>query len=446
MPGQLSYGREQSSLGASLPKVTNSENPKGGPFSKGRPPIDRIRLQRAIETGKIYPVFQPIVSLPTGAIASFEALARWNDDQLGSIAPAHFIPAAEKAGLMTELTSSIIGAACAAASGWRGEFRLAFNISPLHFRAASFAAQIEQALRPSNFPIRRIQLEITESAVIDDLEQARGFINRLKALGVQIVLDDFGTGFSSLTRLQALPFDKIKIESSFVQSMETSRDSRKIVSAVIGLGQSLGLPVVAEGIETRTQLKMLSQLGCDYGQGYLFSRPVPADAVPALIEAYGEAVDDPSPLNLSCNLKLAQLKAIYADAPFALCFVDLRHRYLNANKRFADLIGVELEQIIGRRVEDVCPHTLPYVIADLKAVLSGRRLPPRESVTPDGRRVLLSTSAAARDENNEVVGMSVALIDITRYRRARHSTPERIRLLPNGKDRGRANGHGGHIP
>jgi PAS domain S-box-containing protein len=403
-------------------------------------------LRLALETGRIYPVFQPIVTLPSGSISSLEALARWHDDDLGAIPPSHFIPIAEKSGLMAALTSRIIQTACEAASQWDGEFRLAFNISPLQFRSSELSCRIEEIVRPTGFPLSRIQLEITESAVIDDLELARASIFRLKALGVQIVLDDFGTGYSSLTRLQALPFDKIKIEASFVQSMETSRDSRKIVSAVIGLGQSLGMPVVAEGIETRTQLKMLTHLGCDFGQGYLFSRPAPAEAIPALIRSFGEQAEDPPSLNLSCNLKLAQLNAIYAGAPFALCFIDLKYRYVNANKRFAELIDVDLDQIIGRRVEELCPHALPYLIADLKAVMAGRRLAPRESVTRDGRRTILSTVAAARDENNDVVGMSMALIDITKYKRAKPANLGRFDLLPNGKEPGKANGHGGHLP
>jgi PAS domain S-box-containing protein len=404
---------------------------------------DKERVRRALETGGIYPVFQPIVRLPSGSIASFEVLARWYDDELGAVPPSHFIPIAEKAGLMGELTSRLIQTACASAGVWSGRFRLAFNISPLQFRDAEFPSQIEEAARLSYFPLSRIQIEITESAVIDDLESARASIHRLKTLGVQIALDDFGTGFSSLTRLQALPFDIIKIEASFVQSMGISRDSRKIVSAVIGLGQSLGMPVVAEGVETATQLRMLTQLGCDFGQGYLFSRPASAETIPALIGLRGEQEDDPSPLNLSCNLKLAQLKAIYAGAPFALCFVDLERRYVSANKRFAELIGVNLEEMTGRRVEEVYPEALPYVLADIEAVVTGRRVPPRECVMPDGHRIVLSTVAAARDENNEVVGMSVALIDITKYKRPASSEPGRVRPLSNGRERNKANGLGG---
>jgi PAS domain S-box-containing protein len=378
--------------------------------------VDEGHLARAIKIGAISPVFQPIVRLPSGSISSFEVLARWTDDRIGSIPPTTFIPIAENTGLMAALTSHVIKSACASASRWAGEFRLAFNISPLQFQDAELPSRIEEAVRPSGFALSRIQLEITESAVIDDLNSALISIGCLKRLGVQIVLDDFGIGFSSLTRLQALPFDKIKMDASFVRSMDTSRDSRKIVGAVIGLGQSLGMPVVAEGVENQAQSQMLVQLGCDFGQGFLFSKAVTADAVPALLTARGEQADDPTPLNFSCNLKLAQLKAIYEGAPFALCLVDLKRRYVSANQHFATLIGVGLDEIIGRRVDDVYPDAVPYAIADLKAAVSGEPIPPRETVMPESGRVVLSTVAAARDENNEVVGISVALIDITKYK------------------------------
>jgi PAS domain S-box-containing protein len=427
-PAPLSYrtGFANGDTGIALLKRNGFSNPTAR-HSAIRAAVDGERVRRAIETGRIYPVFQPIIRLQSGSISSFEVLARWYDDEFGPIPPTQFIPVAESAGLMSDLTSSLIRTACAAAGVWNGKFRLAFNISALQFQGAMLPSQIEAAARGTGFPLSRFQLEITESAVIDDLESARVSIDRLKMLGVQILLDDFGTGFSSLTRLQALPFDKIKIEASFVQSMASSRDSRKIVSAVIGLGQSLGLPVIAEGVETPAQLRMLMQLGCDYGQGYLFSRPTSAESIPTLIGLRGEQADDPPPLNLSSNLKLAQLKAIYAGAPFALYFVDLERRYVSANKRFAEMVGVNLERLIGRRVEEIYPDGLPYVVADLEAVVTGRRLASRECLMPNGRMVM-STAAAARDEDDEVVGM----IDITKYKRPPAPELERAKSPVNG--------------
>ncbi len=378
-----------------------------------------LRMPRTLRTDRLYPVFQPIVRLPGHSIASFEVLARWDDEKLGKVPPVCFIPLIEKAGLIADFTSHIIRSACAKARDWSGEFRLAFNISPLQFQGERLPEQIQEAVSESGFPLSRVQLEITESAVIADVDSARKSIERLKVLGVQVILDDFGTGFSSLTRLQSLPFDKIKIDGSFVRSMGTSRESRKIVSAIIGLGQSLGMPIVAEGVETHTQLRMLLHLGCTYGQGYLFSKPLHDEAVPALIRKWGEQAEDPSPLDLSCNQRLAQLSAIYTSAPVALCFVDRNRRVVSANRRYAQMFEMDLEEITGRRIEEVIPQGDAGVAADLAGAVAGESSTPREWLMPDRRHVGLATIATARDENNEIVGLLVTLIDITDYERER---------------------------
>jgi PAS domain S-box-containing protein len=372
--------------------------------------------------GEIFPVFQPIVALQTGGVVGFEVLARWRDDEIGDVPAHHFIQLAERTGLITPLMVRLIEAACAEALVWDGVFRLTFNISPTQVQDAKLPAHIEAAVRRSGFPASRIQLEITESVFIADLDAARHALTRLKGLGVGVALDDFGAGFSSLAWLQALPFDEIKIDASFIRSMLASRDSRKIVSAVIGLGQSLGMPVVAEGIETKAEMRMLIGLGCDLGQGYLFARPSRAVAIPAILRALGTHAHDGVPLNLSCNLRLAQLNAIYASAPFALCFIDMSRRFVSANRKYAELIGVDLCRLIGRRIDDVRPDMLPLVQDVLGAAAKGGIIPSLESVTPDGSRVLLSTISTARDENDEVVGISVAIVDITKFK---SSTPLR---------------------
>lgn len=385
--------------------------------------IDKRRLRRAIERGQIFPVFHPIVTLPVGAVAGFEVLARWQDDEMGAVPPSRFIPVAERAGLMAPLTTHLMETACTAARQWGGRFQLAFNISPVQFRDAALPAQIEAAIRRTGFPFPRILLEITESALIDDLETARSLIARLKALGMRIALDDFGTGFSSLTRLQALPFDRIKIDASFVRTMTTSRGSRKIVSAIIGLGQSLGMAVIAEGIETVDEARMLTRLGCDFGQGYLFGRPSLAKLARRILNSRGESACEILPRNLSCNLRLAQLNAIYATAPFALCFIDMSRRFVSANERFAALIGIGLNDIVGRRVDDMSPDSLPMLTDILGAAANGNVLPPMESLAPDGRRILLSTVSPARDEDDEVVGISLAIVDITKYKSSTVARP-----------------------
>lgn len=372
--------------------------------------IDKRRLSRALAAGRIYPVFQPIVHLGCGSISSFEVLARWRDDDFGDIPPATFIPLAERSRMIVPLTRYLIERACAAAVNWGGEFRLTFNISPLHFREPDFPAFIEDAVRLSGFPLSRLQIEITESAVIEQVAVARAAIDQLKARGVRIILDDFGTGFSSLTRLQALPFDKIKIDASFVGSMCELRDSRKIVSAVIGLGQSLGMPAVAEGVETEAQAQMLLQLGCDYAQGWFFGRPVSADKVPALISFRGQKASEASPLDMSCSRRLAQLEAIYAGAPVSLCFLDRRLRFVSANPKYAEMMGMRLDEIVGRTINEVFPPLLPWVLVGFGAAVHGK-IPVRKCRLPDGRNVLVSVSAA-HDESGEVVGLSVAMVDM----------------------------------
>ncbi|PZR89112.1 MAG: hypothetical protein DI537_22170 [Stutzerimonas stutzeri] len=295
-----------------------------------------------------------------------------------------------------------------------GRFYLSFNISPLQFQDAQFPQQLEAIAVEAGFPLSRIQLELTESAVIDDLARARLIASKLKALGIQIALDDFGTGFSSLRWLQALPFDAIKIDASFVRSMTTVRDSRKIVSAVIGLGQSLKMPVVAEGVETKAEASMLTKFGCDFVQGYLFSKPLMASAVPNILAARGELTTKIVPTDLSCNLRLAQLNAIYDCAPIALCFIDMSRRVVSANKKMADLVGgFDLTQIIGKRIDDVYPEFVPLIADLLDAVADGIDLSPLESRMPERNRWMLTTVSTVHDEDAELLGISIAIVDIT---------------------------------
>jgi len=377
--------------------------------------IDGRRLRRAIEQGEIFPAFQPIVALPKGKITGFEVLARWESNDVGTVPPMLFIHVAERSGLMPLLTARLIKAACTSASGWSGNFRLSFNISPPQFQDATLSQQIVEAVDGTGFPLCRIQLEITETSVIDDLDAAQRSVAQLKDLGVRIVLDDFGTGFSSLTRLQALPFDSIKLDASFVRSMARSRESRKIVSAVIGLGQSLGMPVVAEGIETAVQARMLNKLGCDFGQGYFFARPSRADLVPSIIKALGENEQDRVPLNFSCNVRLAQLNSIYENAPFAVCFIDRSRRLVSANSRFAALFGARQIDLIDHPVGDLSHAALPLVDELLQMALNGSKIPLLKSISADGEHTLLSAISPAHDEDNEVVGISITIIDITEH-------------------------------
>lgn len=368
-------------------------------------------LEGALRRGAIRPAFQPIVHLKDGTIATFEVLARWTDDALGPIPPARFIPMAENGGHIAALTDHLIRTACAAAQEWEGGFRLAFNISPLHFQDATMPGLFEEAVRATGFPLERTQVEITETAVIGDIEAARATADLLRGKGVRIVLDDFGTGHSSLTRLQALPFDEIKVDGSFVRSMEESRDSRKIVGAVIGLGQSLGSPVVAEGVETESQAETLTRLGCDFAQGWLFGRPVPAEEVPEMLRTRGAAAQEPI-RHLSADQRLDQLEAAYAAAPTGLLFLDRALRIRSANRHCAAIMGLEARAMIGRAVGEIDPAIAAHAQADLERARRGEPIPPRLLPLPAARRTALLATAPARDEAGELQGLSIVITEL----------------------------------
>ncbi|NNM74515.1 putative bifunctional diguanylate cyclase/phosphodiesterase [Enterovirga aerilata] len=242
-----------------------------------------IALRHAIQSGEIRPHYQPLVALPSHKLLGFEVLARWYHPQRGIISPDIFIPLAEDSGMITELCYGLLRQACADARSWPGDLGLSINISPYQFKDRLLAARILSILRETGFDARRLEIEITESALTNDIEVARATLGVLQSAGVSIALDDFGTGYSSLYHLRELKFDKIKIDRSFVQSLE-NQESAKIISAIIGLGQSLGILTTAEGIESTTNSEWLAARGCTYGQGFLFGPPVPASGAAKLIE------------------------------------------------------------------------------------------------------------------------------------------------------------------
>lgn len=229
--------------------------------------------------------YQPIRHIRTRRLLALEALARWPHATRGAIPPSEFIPIAESSGLIVPLTEQLLRQACRDALDWPAHVLLSFNLSPLHLKSGDVAKQVARILEETGLPPERLQLELTEMAFIGDVKQARARLHELKALGVQLAIDDFGTRHSNLRELQALPFDKIKVDAGFVRAMALDPGARKIVAAIIGLGESLGLPVVAEGIEEEADVAALLELGCEIGQGWLFGRPQPAEGVPALLAA-----------------------------------------------------------------------------------------------------------------------------------------------------------------
>lgn len=259
-------------------------------------------LARAIDTGEILPYFQPLVDLPSGNLLGFEVLARWISPKHGMVPPDRFISVAEDTGLIGPLTWKLLRRACSVLSGWDPSLSIAFNISPHQFSDPEFARKIGSILRDAGVAGSRLEIEITENAVIKDIENAKGVIDELHKIGVRISLDDFGTGYSSLATLNQLPFDKLKIDRSFVFEIGEQVHSAKIVQGILLLAASLDLVVTAEGIETPAQLQFLVDHNCDQGQGYYFSRPLPLEEVEMLMDA--EWKDGMLPIDLPARMEL----------------------------------------------------------------------------------------------------------------------------------------------
>jgi predicted signal transduction protein with EAL and GGDEF domain len=233
-------------------------------------------LRLGIARGEVVPYFQPLVDLVTGQPRRFEVLARWHHPTRGLIMPCTFVQLAEDAGLIGDMTLAIMRSAFAAAASWPSPAAIAVNLSALQLKDSSLAGVILDLLREAGLAPSRLELEVTESAVTDNIEVAREIMDTLKAEGVSIALDDFGTGYSSLSSLRALPFDRIKIDRSFVGDIDVNDNNAKVVAAIIQLGRSLGLLTTAEGIEDPAVAAILLQLGCDEGQGWLYGKAVPA--------------------------------------------------------------------------------------------------------------------------------------------------------------------------
>jgi diguanylate cyclase (GGDEF)-like protein/PAS domain S-box-containing protein len=235
-------------------------------------------LRDAIGGPEIGIFYQPIACLRTGRVVGFEALARWHSAEEGQISPDVFIPIAEDSGLIVALGRQVLRMAAAEAAQWQPDLKIAVNLSPIQVQDQGLYGMVAATLAQTGLDPRRLELEVTEGVLIRDSEAAIAVLRRLKALGIGIAMDDFGTGYSSLGYLRRFPFDKVKIDQSFVREMGSSPEALAIVQAVIGLSRGLGLPVVAEGVETTEQLEALHGEGCDMVQGYLIGRPAPIAA------------------------------------------------------------------------------------------------------------------------------------------------------------------------
>jgi EAL domain-containing protein (putative c-di-GMP-specific phosphodiesterase class I) len=242
-------------------------------------------LRNAIPRDELRLAYQPQKCIRTGKVVGFEALLRWKHPTRGDISPVEFIPLAEDTGIILQIGEWVLRTACREAASWSKPLTVAVNISAVQIHNANFAHAVHEILFETGLAAARLELEITETALIRDLNRALATLRRIKILGVRIAMDDFGTGYSSLSNLRAFPFDKIKIDRSFVKDIVESAGSLNIVRAVAALANGLGIAATAEGVETKEQLETIRSEGCSEMQGFLFSRPLPAAEIERLFLA-----------------------------------------------------------------------------------------------------------------------------------------------------------------
>ena len=243
-----------------------------------------VELRDALEKGEIGLAFQPVFSIVTGEITSFEALARWSHARRGPIPPSDFISLAEECGLIERLGAQLLHKASAEATRWPDHIRVAVNLSPLQFKSERLCDSVRDVLAATGLRPERLQLEVTESLLIRDVDRTFRQLEQLRAVGIQILMDDFGVGYSSLSYFERFPFDKVKIDRSFIDTAPSSPASQAIIKAVVQLGTTLNMGVVAEGVETREQLEMLTAFGCTHAQGYLLGRPMPVEDLASVLQ------------------------------------------------------------------------------------------------------------------------------------------------------------------
>jgi EAL domain-containing protein (putative c-di-GMP-specific phosphodiesterase class I) len=261
--------------------------------------IERLKLEadlrHALERNELTLHYQPKIQVATGQISGFEALLRWTHSKLGNLPPVEFIPLAEETGLIIPIGRWVLRRACAQNMAWQRDglpvLSMAVNLSPRQFLDANLLEDIDEALVSSGMPANLLQLEITESMVMQNVERAIKLLDEIRGRGVRLAIDDFGTGYSSMSLMKKFPIDTIKIDRTFVRDLADSAEDRAIATAIISMGKALGLTVVAEGVETCEQDSFLRGHACDEVQGYLFSRPVRAEDIPPL---FSPAIISPS--------------------------------------------------------------------------------------------------------------------------------------------------------
>ncbi|AFL87119.1 PAS domain S-box [Terriglobus roseus DSM 18391] len=400
--------------------------------------VNLVELRSALANDELIPHFQPIVELRTGKLSGFEVLTRWQQPGHSPRLPSNLIELAEEQELIEALAQQVFCKAFSLVMAIPESLSLSVNVSPVQLGYPDLARQMESLASKCGFALDRLTIEITESALLSDLTRAKTIAHELKELGCRLSLDDFGTGYSSLAHLHALPFDELKIDRCFVSDMTERRESRKIVAAIIGLGHSLGLSTVAEGIETREQADMLLWLGSELGQGWHYGGPASFPDIRAIVaKAPWPAVSGPTAATAQQGLssleafpidRLSQLQAIYDGAPVGLCFLDCDLRYVSLNHRLAELHGISVAAHLGRSVQGLIPELFPKLQPYLLRALCGEPITgielAKETHGSTQTDWLLLSCYPAFDEVGEVIGISISVMDITENKRTQAELQE----------------------
>ncbi len=387
-------------------------------------------LRRALERNEFHLCYQPQVDLRSGRITGMEALLRWQSPELGIVPPDTFIPLAEDTGLILPIGEWVLSTACPQAAAWQKAgptpLTLAVNLSPRQFWHSGLVSTITSALANSGFPASRLELEIIESMVMRNFDTTMSMVQELKRLGIQLTIDDFGTGYSSLTYLKRFPFDKLKIDKFFIQDVLIDAGSAAIVRAIIAMARSLGLRVVAEGIETEAQLDYVRCWNCDDMQGYYFCRPVPADRFEQMLRENRQlplASPDENGANHTLLLiskatpSLTRLKRILADGGYRLLtatsategFEQMGRNRVGVVLCDNDISGMAGTEFLGK-IKEIHPHTVRLATSapsDLPALLEAARHGAifKFIIKPyDGRQLRDTISAAFRQYRESSLG------------------------------------------
>jgi EAL domain-containing protein (putative c-di-GMP-specific phosphodiesterase class I) len=245
--------------------------------------LDLQDVRRALGEDEFFPFFQPFVALNSRRLTGFEALARWNHARLGALSPDAFIPIVQKCGYINTLTHKLLSKIFAVTPLLSGTMRLSINLSPQQLMDETLPCQISSVAQKGGFLLERLTIEMTQSVLLDDLHAAQAVAGEMKSMNCRLSLDNFGNGHSSLFHLMALPFDELKIDRTFVQTIHQNQDGRKIVEALIKLAKSLGMTTVAQGVETEEQASIMNDLGCELAQGWLFGKPAAVAEIPRMV-------------------------------------------------------------------------------------------------------------------------------------------------------------------